>query len=62
MSVVSSLVRAVTIERRGVRYEDGSASCLVPGARIEVEGSYDGTTMQAMVIEFEDDSCRYNSY
>ncbi len=52
--------QSVVVDRRRARYEDGSASCLAPGVGIEVEGAYDGTTMQAMVIEFEDDGCRYS--
>ncbi len=50
----------ITVDRSGARYDDGSASCLAPGARVEVEGSYDGSVMRARVIEFEDGRCGYH--
>ncbi len=54
-----SIGQHVTVNRNGARYEDGSVSCLAPGVRIEVEGTFDGTMMQARVIEFEDGDCGY---
>ncbi len=55
-----SIGQSVTVDRDNAWYKDGNAACLVPGARIEVEGSYDGSAMDAFVIEFEDDSCYGN--
>ncbi len=52
-----SVGQSVTVNRDGARYEDGDASCLVPGVKVEVKGSYDGTTLQAKVIEFEGRYC-----
>ncbi len=56
---VSGITRgqSVTVRRGDAWYKDGDVSCLVPGTRIEVKGSYDGTALNAFTIEFEDGSC-----
>ena len=50
------LVRGITVDYSGARFEDGSASDLMVGARVEVEGrlSPDGTILLASEIEFDD--------
>lgn len=47
----------ITVDYSGARFEDGTVSDLVPGARVEVEGqmSADGSVLVAREIEFEDD-------
>lgn len=55
-TTASTLVlRGVTVDWSGARFEDGSAAALAVGARIEVQGTLaaDGSTLTAVEIEFE---------
>ncbi len=51
----------LTIDRSGAWYKHGDAACLAPNMEIEVKGAFTATTMEAFVIEYDDDSC-YGAY
>jgi hypothetical protein len=50
------VVRNVTVDYAGARFEDGTAAQLAPGVKVEVKGrlSGDGTTLVAVLVEFGD--------